>query len=41
MGKSCLRFRNPADVDLEIIARTVAAMPVERFLSIYERIKRP
>lgn len=40
MGKSCLRFRGITDVDLDIIATTVAAMPVDRFLAIYERIKR-
>jgi hypothetical protein len=38
MGKSCLRFRKPEDVDLGLVARTVAGVPVERFLSIYERI---
>ena len=39
MGKSCLRFRSPADLDLGIIARTVKAVPVEHFLSTYERIQ--
>ena len=39
MGKSCLRFRTSADVDLELIAETVAAFPVERFLATYERIR--
>jgi len=39
MGKSCLRFKKLDDVDLGIIARAVAAVPVERFLATYERIK--
>jgi hypothetical protein len=39
MGKSCLRFRTLAEVDLELIAETVAAFPVERFLETYERIR--
>ncbi len=39
MGKSCLRFRRLEDVDLGIVADTVAAMPVERFLETYERIR--
>ncbi|WP_426519482.1 DUF1801 domain-containing protein [Diaminobutyricibacter sp. McL0618] len=39
MGKSCLRFRTLADVDLELVAETVAAFPVERFLATYERIR--
>jgi hypothetical protein len=36
---SCLRFRGLADVDLEAVAETVAAFPVERFLATYERIR--
>jgi hypothetical protein len=39
MGKSCLRFRTLGDVDLGIIGRTVAAVPVERYLEEYSRIK--
>lgn len=37
MGKSCLRFRNRADVDLAIIARTVAGTSVDRVIEFYER----
>ncbi|WP_108249596.1 DUF1801 domain-containing protein [Planctomonas deserti] len=39
MGKSCLRFRRIEDVDLGILADTIAAVPVERFLETYERIR--
>lgn len=39
MGKVCLRFRNLASVDLDLIAETVAGTPVERFIASYERIK--
>ncbi len=39
MGKSCLRFKTLADVDLGIIARTVASIPVDRYLATYQRIK--
>jgi hypothetical protein len=39
MGKSCLRFRTLGDVDLDLIAETVAAFPVERFLATYQRIR--
>ncbi|WP_100345725.1 DUF1801 domain-containing protein [Compostimonas suwonensis] len=39
MGKSCLRFRALGDVDLPLIARTVASMPVPRFLEVYERAR--
>ncbi|WP_025158790.1 DUF1801 domain-containing protein [Leifsonia aquatica] len=39
MGKSCVRFRSLDDVDLPLVARTVAAFPVARFVSIYERVR--
>jgi hypothetical protein len=39
MGKSCVRFRSVADVDLPLVAKTVAAFPVDRFVSIYERVR--
>ena len=39
MGKSCLRFRKLEDVDLPLIAQTVAAFPVERFVEIYKRVR--
>lgn len=39
MGKSCLRFKTLADLDLGIIARAVASVPVDRFLANYERIR--
>jgi len=41
MGKSCLRFRSLADVDLDLIRRAVAGVPVARFLATYERAKPP
>jgi hypothetical protein len=37
MGKSCLRFRTRAELDLGIIARTVAGTSVERLIEAYER----
>lgn len=39
MGKSCLRFKSLADLDLDIVARTVASVPVEKFIAIYERAR--
>ena len=39
MGKSCLRFKTLADVDLDLIARTVASVTVEQYIAAYERIK--
>lgn len=40
LGKSCLRFRSLDDVDLGIISRTVAAMPPERLIAVYEQSRR-
>ena len=37
MGKSCLRFTRLDDVDLGIIARTVAGTSVDQFIELYER----
>jgi hypothetical protein len=39
MGKSCVRFRSLDEVDLPLVAKTVAAFPVARFVSIYERAR--
>ncbi len=36
MGKSCVRFRTPADLDLPLIAEAIAAVPVDRFIAAYE-----
>jgi len=37
MGKSCLRFTRLDDVDLDLVAESVAAHPVEEFIATYER----
>lgn len=39
MGKACLRFKTRSDVDLPIIAHTVAGMTPERLIAIYESHK--
>ncbi|MEO6201387.1 MAG: DUF1801 domain-containing protein [Cryobacterium sp.] len=39
MGKVCLRFKTLGDLDLDLIRRTVASVPVARFLATYERTK--
>jgi len=40
MGKSCLRFRTFADVDLDLVVRAVADITVDEFLAAYERTTR-
>ncbi len=37
MGKSCVRFRSLDDLPLELVGRTIAATPVEAFISGYEQ----
>lgn len=36
VGKSCLRFKSLDDLPLDVIGRVIAAMPVERYIEIYE-----
>lgn len=33
MGKACLRFRSLDDLDLDAVAETIAAAPVEAFIA--------
>ncbi len=41
MGKSCIRFKKPAEIPFELIAELVTKMDVEQWISIYEdNIKR-
>jgi len=39
MGKSCLRFRNPAKIPFELIRELAARMSVEEWIKIYETTK--
>ncbi|MCH9720052.1 MAG: DUF1801 domain-containing protein [Actinomycetia bacterium] len=39
IGKSCVRFRNLADLPLDVVADAVAAIDVPTYLSSYERIR--
>jgi hypothetical protein len=36
MGKSCIRFRSLAELPLDLVARAIAATPVDEFLRLYE-----
>lgn len=36
MGKSCLRFRSLDDLPLDVVGRSIAAMPPERLIACYE-----
>jgi hypothetical protein len=39
MGKSCLRFRSLDELDLELLAETVAATSVEDYLALSEQAR--
>ena len=36
MGKSCVRFRKLENLPVELIGETVASMPVDEFIAVYE-----
>ena len=36
MGKSCLRFRSPDALPLEVLGELIAGMPVEEYIALYE-----
>ncbi len=38
VGKSCVRFRNLADLPLDVVADAVAAVDVPAYLEVYERV---
>ncbi|MGJ7440058.1 DUF1801 domain-containing protein [Aquipuribacter sp. MA13-6] len=37
MGRSCLRYRKAADLDLDLLAETVGRFGVDDFVALYER----
>ena len=37
IGKSCVRFKSPDDLALDAIAETIATLPVDGFIALYER----
>ncbi|MGP1345220.1 MAG: iron chaperone [Phycisphaerales bacterium] len=41
MGKSCVRFKKLEDIPLDLIARTIADMPVKQFIAQYEAMFPP
>jgi hypothetical protein len=40
LGKSCLRFKRLADVDLPTIGEAVRRMPADRYIALYEAGRR-
>lgn len=40
MGKSCLRFQTPEDLELEAIGEVIARTPPDRFIARYEASRR-
>jgi len=41
MGKCCVRFRTADDLPLPAIEKFIAAVPVERYVKLYETVKPP
>ena len=40
MGKSCIRFKKLEDLPLDVIAKTIAKVRVEKFVELYESSRR-
>jgi len=40
MGKACIRFRDAADLPLDVIGEVVAAVPMARYIEIAEAARR-
>jgi hypothetical protein len=40
IGKSCVRFRKLADLELPAIARAVASTPPDAYIALYEASRR-
>ena len=40
LGKSCLRFRTPDDLDADLVREVLGALSVDEFVALYERSRR-
>ena len=41
MGKSCVRFKSADDLAFDAIAETIASMPVDDYIALYEKSRPP
>jgi hypothetical protein len=41
MGKSCVRFKTIDDLPLDVIAKAIAAVPVDRYIDFYRKSRKP
>jgi hypothetical protein len=40
IGKSCVRFKSPDDLALDVIGEVIAAIPPDRWIEVYEKSRR-
>jgi len=40
MGKSCVHFKTPDDLPLDVVGELIAAVPVEKWIEIYEKSRK-
>ena len=40
MGKSCVRFRSPDDLPLDVVGELIASVPVEKWIAVYEKSRK-
>lgn len=41
MGKACVRFKKLEDLPLDVIGRTIARVPADKYIAFYEAALRP
>ena len=39
MGKSCIRFKKPEDLALDVIGKFIARVPVKKHIEVYEKAR--
>jgi len=40
MGKSCVRFKSPDDLPLDVVGELIASVPADRWIEIFQRSRR-
>ena len=40
MGKSCVRFKSPEDLPLDVVGELIASVSVEKWIAIYEQSRK-
>lgn len=41
MGKSCVRFKSPDDLPLDVVGEVIASVSAERWIEMYQKSRKP